>query len=151
MAVIALVAAALSGGAVTRGRLATVGPSALAHRGFAALEVGVPAIAAALCSRGTASVRRACKAPRSRFPNRRSSPLRLRQRLLGPVRRFRPRVPGLGRARRAAGVVLSAGRGLGPGSGSTGCAVTAELAEDEPAVVDLVKAVDLVERPSVPG
>jgi hypothetical protein len=145
MALIALVAAALSGGAVTRGRLATVGPSPWHTALFAALEVGAPAILAALSLTWYRERAARLQGEDNAVPEPTVEPASsLRQRLLGPVRRFRPHVPGLGRARRTAGVVLSAGRGLGTGLGLDRLRRAEDPAQDQPAVVDLVKAVGLV-------
>ncbi len=149
MALITLVAATLSGGPVTRGRLATVGPSSWQTALFAALEVGAPAILAALAltwyrerelrlQTADAAVAEPAVEP----------PSSLREKLRRPLRRLRPRLPGLRRTRRAAGVVLSAGRGLGTGLGLDRLrrGEEPEAAEAaEPTLVDLVKA----ERPKV--
>ena len=149
MIVIAFVAAALSGGPVTRGRLATVGPSPWHTALFAGLEVGAPAILAALSLTWYRE-----RAVRLQGADAAGSPTRGRTgfiaapAVLGPVRRLRPHVPGFGKARRTAGVVLSAGAGSAPGSDSTGSARRTSRA-GQPTLVDLVKTVDLVkaERP----
>jgi hypothetical protein len=152
MALIALVAAALSGGSVTRGRLATVGPSAWHTALFAALEVGAPAILAALSL--TWYRQRAARLQAAgvlEVPAAPVNPAATEAPAAGPVRRrWLPRLPGLldlpgfGRARRTAGVVLAAGRGLGSGLGLDRLRREEEPAQDQPAVVDLVKPVDLV-------
>ncbi len=145
MAVIALVAAALSGGPVSGGRLATVGPSPWRTAAFAALEVGIPAVLATLSLtyyRQRAARRRAAEAAGfAEEEQEASGPRRLR---LPAVRR--PRLPGFGGVRRVGGLVLSAGRGLGTGLGLDRLRrhhEEPELDEAEPAespLVDLVKA-----------
>jgi hypothetical protein len=99
MALITLLAATLSGGPVTRGRLATIGPSPWRTALFAAMEVGVPAIAAASGAAGLVAEPRAS----------------LRERLRPG--RARLRIPGLGIARRASGAVLSVLGGFAAGLG----------------------------------
>ncbi len=144
MAVITLVAAALSGGPVTRGRLATVGPSPWHTAAFAALEVGVPAVLGTLSLtwyRQRQARLRAAELPgaedeESEAPDRR----RLRRPSIP-----RPRVPGFGPLRRVGRLVLSAGRGLGTGLGIDRLRGrhedVEELPLDEaPPLVDLVKA-----------
>ncbi|HEX4016937.1 MAG TPA: DUF6350 family protein [Frankiaceae bacterium] len=116
MALIALVAAALSGGPVTRGRLATVGPSAWQTAIAAGLEVGVPAVLATLSltwyRQRAARLRAAAEAEPAQIPEKGDERSRR-----GRLRVRRPRLRHLDRPRRAAGVVLSAGRGLGTGLG----------------------------------
>ncbi len=148
IAVVAFVAAALSGGPVTRGRLATVGPSPWQTAIAAGLEVGVPAVLAALSltwfrqralrrQAAEVAVEAALEAPEAPEAEERSPGLSRR------LRGLRPRVPGFGRARRAAGVILSAGRGLGTGLGLDRLRHRNDpQAQEEPLppLVDLVKA-----------
>jgi hypothetical protein len=157
MALIALVAAALSGGPVTRGRLATIGPSPWQTALFAALEVGVPAIAAAMAL--TLYREREVRLQAAGVAGA-DSPVDTDQADGGLVARVRgmlprPRVPGMGGARRVGGFVLSAVRGLGTGLGlrrrdepelsEPALSEPESLEPGPPPVVDLVKA----ERPKV--
>jgi hypothetical protein len=146
MAVIALAAAALSGGPVTRGRLATVGPSPWQAAAFATLEVGVPAILGTLSltwwRQRQASLRAAEQAGAEDEETETSDRCRLR---LSSIPR--PRIPGFGPLRRVGGLVLSAGRGLGTGLGldrlrrrHAGDEARSDELLDEPTRVDLVKA-----------
>ncbi len=140
MAVITLVAAALSGGPVTRGRFATVGPSPWQTALFAALEVGVPAIAAALSLTWYRERALRLQAADTAVDTAVDTG-GLAARLHGKLPRVRLHVPGsAAKARRAAGVALSAGRGLGTG---LGLRRHEDPEADEPeklAVVDLTKA-----------
>ncbi len=150
MGLIALVAAALSGGPVTRGRLATIGPSPWQTALFAALEVGVPAMAAAV-SLTWYRVR----ALRPEVADASGPPAAAEQadrteggraaRLGGKLPHVRLGLPGFRRVRRVAGVALSAGRGLGTGLGLRRHDEPEEPELDQPPVVDLIKA----ERPRV--
>jgi hypothetical protein len=139
-AVLALAAAALSGGPVTRGRLATVGPSAWQTAIAAGLEVGVPAVLATLALTGyrqRAARLRAAEAAGLEAAEADERSAGRGRRLRG----IRPRVPGLGSARRVARVVLSAGRGLGTRLGLDRLWNNDEPSEDEaPPLIDLVKA-----------
>jgi hypothetical protein len=149
MALITLVAATLSGGPVTRGRLATIGPSPWQTALFAALEVGVPAIAAALSlSWYRERARRlepAAASAATGLPAEPRASLRGRLQLGGK----RLRIPGFAIARRASGAVLGVLGGFAAGLGLD--RLRRSRAEPDagpdvaPPVVDLVKA----ERPRV--
>jgi hypothetical protein len=153
MAVITLVAATLSGGPVTRGRLATIGPSPWQTALFAALEVGVPAIAAALALtwyRERAARLEVAAAGTAGLPADQPRPS-LRERLRpGKAQGGRRlRIPGFGIARRASGAVLSVLGGFAAGLGldrlRRSRAEPAAEPDVAPPLVDLVKA----ERPRV--
>jgi uncharacterized protein DUF6350 len=152
MALITLVAATLSGGPVTRGRLATIGPSPWQTALFAALEVGVPAIAAALAL--TWYRERAVRLETAGASGVTDVPVdepraSLRERLrLG---RGRLRIPGFGIARRASGAVVTVLGGFAAGLGldrlplhrlrrSKQSPADQRPTADQPPVVDLVKA-----------
>jgi hypothetical protein len=144
MGVITLVATALSGGPVTRGRLATVGPSAWQTAALAVLEVGVPAVLAALSltwyRQRAARLRVAAAAESDAEQDASQTRRRLR---IPSIPRLR--VPGFGRVRRVGGLVLSAGRGLGTGLGLDRLRRREQDGDDlpldeSPPPVDLVKA-----------
>ncbi len=150
MALITLVAATLSGGPVTRGRLATIGPSPWHTALFAALEVGVPAIAAALALtwyRERATRLETAGAPGATEVAVDGPRPSLRERLrLGGKRMRILRRPRFGVVRRASGAVLSVLGGFAAGLGLDRLRRSRERPHDVPApdhvpppVVDLLK------------
>jgi Family of unknown function (DUF6350) len=150
MAASAFVAAALSGGSVTRGRLATVGPSPWQTALAAGLEIGVPAVLAALSLTWYRQ-----RTQRHRLADSVAAAPTAESEDVSPGRwqrvRARARVPGMGKARRLTAVGLSAGRGLGTGLGLDRLRRREDRAAPEP--VDLVKVqrerVDLIKRVSL--
>jgi hypothetical protein len=136
MGVIALAAAALSGGPVTRGRLATVGPSPWKTAAFTLLEIGVPAVVAALALtwwRQRAQRAVAAEAAEQTVPVDEHRP--------GWRERLRLPKPRLAWMRRAPEIALAPVRGLGAGLGIDRLRRPEKVEDDEPLpVVDLVKA-----------
>jgi hypothetical protein len=143
---------------VTRGRLATIGPSPWQTALFAALEVGVPAIAAALAL--TWYRERAARLETGGASGAAGVPVgepraSLRERLQLDGERLRMRrIPGFGIARRASGAVLSVLGGFAVGLGldrlplgrlrrlrrRKQTTASSEPVAQQPPVVDLVKA-----------